>query len=244
MTRYEEVGRIADVIEGLSSEHTDASTVTAVKGLLWLVERSLSSQNYTDAVAAKMRELHGVLAGIASDGQIDPEEVTVLEAWIEEHAELKGYWPFDEIASSLTHAVRDGAVVPEEELFLLPYFLAFTSMRESSSLDLPFDDGVSPVTARCAVQPELEFSGKRFCFTGTFSMGTRAEVADRVCRAGGIVDKRVTKKLDYLVIGEEGNVAWNYSCYGRKVEQALKLRMNGQRLVIVHEIDLADELEA
>ncbi len=48
------------------------------------------------------------------------------------------------------------------------------------------------------------------------------------------------KKVHYVVIGAEGNQCWAYSCYGRKVEKAIKLRKEGVRVVIVHELDFHD----
>ena len=31
----------------------------------------------------------------------------------------------------------------------------------------------------------------------------------------------MTKKTDYLIVGDNGNQAWAFACYGRKVEKAL-----------------------
>lgn len=47
-------------------------------------------------------------------------------------------------------------------------------------------------------------------------------------------------KLNYLVIGAEGNPCWAFACYGRKVEKAVELRKKGVRVVIVHENDFHD----
>lgn len=51
-----------------------------------------------------------------------------------------------------------------------------------------------------------------------------------------------SKKVDYLVIGAEGNPCWSYACYGRKVERAVELRKEGLRIMIVHERDFHDAL--
>lgn len=44
----------------------------------------------------------------------------------------------------------------------------------------------------------------------------------------------------YLVYGDGTNPVWAYSCYGRKVEQALKMRKAGHGIKVVHEVDFWD----
>ncbi len=51
------------------------------------------------------------------------------------------------------------------------------------------------------------------------------------------------KNTDYLIVGNAGNPCWAYSCYGRKIEQAVDLRKAGGKIKIVNEIDFWDVLE-
>ena len=60
---------------------------------------------------------------------------------------------------------------------------------------------------------------------------------------GGIPTKRITKKTDYLIVGDNGNSAWAFACYGRKVEKALDMRKNGHTIVLIHEFDFTDIIE-
>ena len=50
----------------------------------------------------------------------------------------------------------------------------------------------------------------------------------------------VSRYLNYLVIGAEGNPCWSYACYGRKVEKAVELRRAGAQILLVHENDFHD----
>ena len=59
----------------------------------------------------------------------------------------------------------------------------------------------------------------------------------------GLVEKNVTDRSDYLVIGSGGNPCWAYSCHGRKVEKAVKMRKQGHPIIIVHESDFWDAIE-
>ena len=70
----------------------------------------------------------------------------------------------------------------------------------------------------------------------------RSEFEMKIAALGGIPHPRVTKDLNYLVIGSCGNPCWAYACYGRKVEMAMRLRREGSRLMIIHENDLWDAM--
>ena len=60
---------------------------------------------------------------------------------------------------------------------------------------------------------------------------------------GGVVVDSVNSKLNYLIVCDEKNACWAFTCYGRKIEEAMKHRKKGVNLVIVHEYDLYDTLE-
>lgn len=60
---------------------------------------------------------------------------------------------------------------------------------------------------------------------------------------GGIPTKTLTKKTDYLIVGDNGNQAWAFACYGRKVEKALGLRKSGHKISLIHEYDFIDAIE-
>ena len=53
---------------------------------------------------------------------------------------------------------------------------------------------------------------------------------------------KISKKTDYLIIGDTNNACWSYACYGRKVEKALDLRKSGHTIVLVHEFDVFDAI--
>lgn len=69
------------------------------------------------------------------------------------------------------------------------------------------------------------------------------EIAEPIESLGGKFNNNVTKKTRYLVVGNKGNPCWTFSCYGRKIKEAIKLRQEGQKLVIVSESDFWDIIE-
>ena len=92
----------------------------------------------------------------------------------------------------------------------------------------PFDQPQSPI----------EFTGKRFMFTGKFSFGTRKECQAAVNGRGGNTPskKSISQEIDYLVIGAEGSKAWKRGSYGNKIEAAiLSRREHGSPAIISEE---------
>jgi hypothetical protein len=63
-----------------------------------------------------------------------------------------------------------------------------------------------------------------------------------VTSRGGWTHRNVTQDVTYVVVFDEGNPHWAFSCYGRKVEKAYTLRRKGHPISIVHEIDFWDAL--
>lgn len=96
-------------------------------------------------------------------------------------------------------------------------------LREGS----PFDDPV----------PHIKFSGKAFAFTGKFSSGTRNECQDAVAQLGAEGQSSVNRSTDYLVIGHEGSENWAQGSHGRKIENAMILRMQTGKPAILSEAD-------
>jgi hypothetical protein len=209
--------------------------------ILWLCEK-LRSTEYFDLVTADMQSLHAMLGGVAADGVISELELRGLSAWLSEHQHLARCWPFDEVCSLVSVVLTDGRIDQEEHRMLMGFFGEFTALLDDRTVSNPFvDDGIT-VAGLCAVCPEISFQESVFCFTGASQRHTRAEFADMISRQGGEFVNSVSKKVDYLIIGADGNPCWAFACYGRKVERAVELRREGSRLLIIHENDLLDAL--
>ncbi len=75
-------------------------------------------------------------------------------------------------------------------------------------------------------EPEIEFRGRSFMFTGKFTFGDRSACQGAVESRGGSAPdtKTVVPEIDYLVIGTDGSKAWKMGAYGNKIEKAILLR--------------------
>lgn len=207
--------------------------------ILWLCEK-LRSSDFTNAATADMQRLHAVLGGIMADGEITEGELRGLSNWLAEHEHLTTLWPYDEVSSIVTSVLADKKIDRSEHLELLRFFGEFTEIFDDRTIRNPLLREGSRLTGLCAVQPNISFGGATFCFTGASMKYRRADFEEIILELGGVPLQCVSSKLQYLIVGANGNPCWMYACYGRKVEKAVELRKAGARLLIVHENDFHD----
>ncbi|KAF1691970.1 BRCT domain-containing protein [Pseudoxanthomonas daejeonensis] len=207
--------------------------------ILWLCKR-LRSREFYDQTTTDLQRLHAILGGIVADTRISEEELRGLSDWMEEHPHLKSCWPFDEIGSLITAVLADKKIDEKEHEMLHAFFSEFTALLDSRTITKAPIAESGPIRGLCAVDPEITFLERGFCFTGSSPRFTRPQIEELVQELGGTAHATPSKKVHYLIIGAEGNPCWAFSCYGRKVEKAVKLRKAGVRVVIVHELDFHD----
>jgi hypothetical protein len=214
------------------------------KDMIWVCQNLSASSIYYDEITSDIQVLHGVLHGVLSDGVIRVEEAVQLEQWIQSNDHLTGCYPYDELNSILMSVLKDGKIDEAENRTLKAFFEDFISYSLSRRIRQARDAARAGLEAKlpgiCAACPEIEFAERMFCFTGASRRGVRRELSEEVIQRGGDVRDAITSDLSYLVVGAAGNPCWAFSCYGRKIEQAVSLRRNGHRLLIVHENDFWD----
>lgn len=210
--------------------------------IVWKCSQARTDGAYFALATRDMQRLHGVLGGVAADGVVTAAELRGLRTWMDDVAHLRGVWPYDEVDSIITAVLRDGEVDDAERRFVLAFCADFLHATPAGWVVEPATEDLIRHGV-CATQPSIEFPDRTFCFTGESSYGSRDRVAAAALGLGAIHLPRVTQQLDYLVVCQEGSPAWAFSCYGRKVEQAVKFRRAGHRVSIVHETDFWDALE-
>ena len=207
--------------------------------ITWLCER-LRSTEYYDKTTADLQRLHALVGGIVADGHISEAELRGLSSWLQDHEHLKTCWPYDEIDSLVTAVLSDQKIDEREQKMLKDFFSEFIAVLDERTIVSPSFSEAGTLVGLCAVCPEVDFEGSKFCFTGASTRYTRSTLAETVSRLGGEVVPSISAKVKYLVIGADGNPCWAFACYGRKVEKAVELRKSGARLLIIHENDFHD----
>ncbi len=258
--------------------------------IIWLCNNFISDANYYDLKTSSLQFLQGLVHGILADGVISDEEIHALKNWVRMNDYLSGCYPFDEIESILLSILADGKITDEERELLKAFLSNFIDYTTSYNLVggcYPFDEIESillsiladgkitdeerellkaflsnfidyttsynlvesdmeqlrnqfSIDGICAVCQELDFENNHFCFTGQSTRAKRNDICEIVKSLGGNFNNSVTNKTRYLIVGNAGNPCWAFSCYGRKIEDAVNRRKNGQNLTIVNEIDFWD----
>ena len=144
----------------------------------------------------------------------------------------------------MIHTVlEDKVITGDERNSLLAFMSNLIEFKDSYNLvetDFAELRKKYSISGICAYCPDVEIEGKLFCFTGESYRSTRAEIKAEIERLGGRFRTSVSKNTDFLVVGNAGNPCWAYSCYGRKIEEAMALRKEGAKILIINETDFWD----
>jgi hypothetical protein len=215
--------------------------VETIEDLYWLCQKYEVDNYYYNAVTTDLQTLQGLCHGILSDGTISNKEIFDLNDWLAENEHLNTYYPYDEIRSLISSIVSDNKIDEEEKLVLKAYFTQFVKL-EDTDVQKQIEDETSDITIAglCTSEPNVTFFEKTFCITGVLKRGNRETLQNDIRKLGGVPTESITKKTDYLIVGDNGNPAWAFSCYGRKVEKALSLMKEGHTITLIHEFDFAD----
>jgi NAD-dependent DNA ligase len=212
-----------------------------IEDLYWLCQKYENDSFYYNAVTADMQTLQGLCHGILADGVINEKEIFDLHQWLQAHEHLNTYYPYDEIRSLILSIVSDHKIDEEEKLVLKAYFKEFVKLHDAkTSEEIQIETANVSISGLCTSEPDVTFEGKTFCITGVLKRGNREDLQKEIIRLGGIPTDSVTRKTDYLIVGDNGNPAWAFACYGRKVEKALSMRKEGHTIMLIHEFDFAD----
>ena len=215
------------------------------EGILWFAKNLTTPNLYFDIISADIQRLQGILHGVLADNKIEEEELKQLRCWIDENIHLKGSYPYDEIDSIIATVMSDGKIDPSEQNLLKVFFSEFISLPTNSTIDqneLSQLKQSITLPGICAFCPEIVFESRFFCFTGISSRASRSAIAKEIEVAGGTYIDNIRQDLNYLIVGNNSNPCWAFSCYGRKVEQVIAYRKKGINIVIVHENDFWDAL--
>ena len=185
--------------------------------------------------------LIGVCKGIASDGVVNQKEAEFLQGWLAANEIAVQSNPVTHtLLSRVNDMLSDGVLDRDEAEDLLATLHSFTG--EPAELGEFIKTIGLPVNRP---EPPIDFSGRRFCFSGTFAYGSRGRCAELIESLGGIHSKTVTLALDFLVLGVYVTPSWAHEAFGRKIERAMYYRdQRGRDVAIVSESHWIKQAEA
>lgn len=177
-------------------------------------------------------EFIGIIKGVMADGMVTQSEVEFLLSWMDSNRKAANLWPAKALYPRLATALVGGKMSIEAESDILGLLMSTVGGNIAPQNGIHSDSTALPLTNP---HPNILFSDQAFCFTGAFHSGSRRWCEDQISQRGGIAASGVTKKLNYLVIGDIGNENWLHSTHGRKIEKAVAYNDSGGRIAIVGE---------
>jgi NAD-dependent DNA ligase len=176
-----------------------------------------------------VNELLGLAKGIIADGKVNAAEAEFCYKWLIANEAAKSNPVVLLLMQRIGRMISDGKLDSDEATELHETLKNFAAgdfeigeLQKSSRLPL------------CDPQPDLQFSGMRYCFTGTFAYGTRKECEAAVQDLGAVVAP-LSQSVNYLVVGIYATDSWAHSSFGRKIEQAAEWRSTGLPISIISE---------
>lgn len=239
---YEHKQPYKEVIEIIREALSDnVLTQEECENIIWFCNQYIKKTDYFDIVTSSIQKLTGIIKGITLDNEINIKELEYLDQWLEEHDFLKNSYPYDELYNLTTSIIQDKIITEEEHQALLNFCKALVgdgTPGSSSNLISSLKTGFYQI------DPTITIQENSFCITGVSKKYKRREIAEKIELYGGIMVDRISSNLNYLIVCDEKNTCWAFTCYGRKIEEAIKHRKQGRKLIIVHEFDLYDAFES
>lgn len=174
--------------------------------------------------------LVGLSKGLVADGRIDVEEASFLHTWLVQNASAADNPIIGNLLGVVDGMLADGRF-DEGDLRELFRILRLFSGEESQLGEL----GKTTALPLDLPEPRVRFAKHTFLFTGTCAYGTRQQCQDATEALGGVNQRNVTKKLNYLVLGTYVSESWAHETYGRKIEKAVQYREAGVPIAIISE---------
>lgn len=203
-------------------------------------------------IGRSLDKLLGICEFALMDGVLESDEADNILKWLNNNQHCLESWPANILYDRLTACLQDGRLDPDEQSDLIG-LIAGIIKREASSGEaqrkallksgyrapgeLKPGEYVSPSLESPLNQPPpaIEFVKKSFVFTGVFDFGSRESCIEATEAMGATVNKSVTKKLDYLVIGNVGSDEWRFASFGNKIMKACEYRDSGCSLAVISE---------
>jgi hypothetical protein len=169
------------------------------------------NRTYTDRTI-KVQEFLGIIKSIIHSNDFSSVSIKNLKDWMNRHPELDSELVYKKIKLKI---------------------------EQGDDLRACFNECVDPV--KSADYDAIDIDGKLFCMTGNFSFGTKTDVELFIIAHGGKIHPSVTRAVDYVLVGNEGDPGWSYGTYGAKVKKAMEMKEKGYPIKIISEKDLFGE---
>jgi hypothetical protein len=175
-------------------------------------------------------EMLGFLRGILVDGKLSDAEILATYNLLQDRKADLPEWLFSALTGRLCRIVEGGPIAEEDRAGLME------AMQEILGTGGDVLESRVSLVPLNKPEPIVIFPNRIFVLTGEFVHGPRDFCMQEILQRGGKVDKGVTRRTDYLVVGMLGSAHWVTSSFGRKIEKAVEYRdKKGINIAIISE---------
>ncbi len=167
----------------------------------------------------KVQVLQGIIRAITADGNVTLEELTNLKRWLLRNTSLSGSYPYDKILKITNIMLKQG----------------FITFEEQENVSKQLQDLITPIKN---TDEEFVLKNKVFCLSGEFKHGSKEKITYLLEKEGATAKSSISRKVDYLFVGDLGSPAWKYGNIGGKIVKAQKLQDDGGKIKIISETNL------
>lgn len=199
---------------------------TSVNGSYNVKSHSKPKYSMQNNAISEFRQL---VEDLNCEGRPELEDILNLINWVLDHPKIgrgKHFTKLYDICTDLysERNFNDTAIIP-----LMSTVKIFSSFYNQS--EKPKENEIP------CIKCDISFSESVFCLTGNFKNCPKSEIKEKLETLGAICKDNVTKKTNYLIIGENGDASWKYGNYGTKVVKAIDMQNKGHTIKIVAEKD-------
>lgn len=175
----------------------------------------------------QLQILNGILTGITFDGILTEQEILSLKSWLDENKNLSGQYPYNNVIKIVDDIIKNEKV-------------------EKSVLDdtlIKLKQIINPVSSCDKLLELIDVRNKNICLSGEFNIGSRKDVEAILQNIGAVIQKNVTSKTDYLIVGNLNSPNWKCGTYGNKIKHARELQEKGKEIKIYNETEFFEKLK-
>ena len=178
-----------------------------------------------------LAEMVGLVRGVIADGKVTEDEAQRLAEWTRENPEVATRYPANLLSRRLERIFMDGRVDGRERVRLGSMLAQFAENPSgfgagySLSTDLPI--------TRPA--PDVAFEGQTFVFGGQLAYGPTHACEREVLELGGMCEHSVSRRTDYVVIGNLAASDWCQLSFGGLIDEVVQYRSRGVPISVITE---------
>ncbi len=200
--------------------------VNSIESLAYLMEnlKPIEKSDIYNKTTLKTQILQGIIEAITVNNTVTIEEIEYLNQWLYDKKSLKEVYPYKRIQKIVNYSLKIENPSNKDRKEIA------TQLKQT-------------ITQKRTCKDKIEKENKNICLTGDFKHGSREEMHDYLESEGFTIKTCISKKLDYLFVGDLGSPSWKYGKMGGKIIKAQQLQDEGHKIKIINESELFKQLE-